>query len=67
MGRGEILRTDAERISVLFREILKQEKCTVSERLGGLTNHTYRVVSEEKEYVVRIPGEGTEELISRSD
>lgn len=67
MGRGEILQTDAERISVLFREILKQEKCTVSERLGGLTNHTYRVVSDEREYVVRIPGEGTEELISRSD
>lgn len=36
--------------------------------MGGLTNHTYHVVLEDgSEYVVRIPGEGTEEMIVRSD
>ena len=38
------------------------------ERLGGMTNHSYKVTTADgQEYLVRIPGEGTEELISRSD
>lgn len=37
-------------------------------RLGGMTNHSYKVTrSDGSEYVVRIPGEGTEELINRID
>ncbi len=38
------------------------------ERLGGMTNHSYRVQRcDGSEYVVRIPGEGTEEMINRED
>ena len=38
------------------------------ERLGGMTNHSYKVVLDEgQEYLVRIPGEGTEEMINRLD
>lgn len=37
-------------------------------RLGGMTNHSYKVtLSDRTELLVRIPGEGTEEMISRSD
>lgn len=37
-------------------------------RLGGMTNHSYKVaLSDGTELFVRIPGEGTEEIISRSD
>lgn len=38
------------------------------ERLGGMTNHSYKVtLPDGKELLVRIPGEGTEEMINRSD
>ena len=37
-------------------------------RLGGMTNHSYKITRDDgKEYLVRIPGEGTEEMINRSD
>lgn len=37
-------------------------------RLGGMTNHSYKITRNDKEeYLVRLPGEGTEELLSRSD
>ena len=35
------------------------------ERLGGLTNKNFKVVDGENKYVLRIPGEGTEEYIDR--
>ena len=38
------------------------------ERLGGMTNHSYKVTLEDgEELLVRIPGEGTEEMIDRGD
>ena len=37
-------------------------------RLGGMTNHSYKVTLETgEELLVRIPGEGTEEMINRGD
>lgn len=37
-------------------------------RLGGMTNHSYKVTMETgEELLVRIPGEGTEEMINRRD
>ncbi len=36
-----------------------------AERLGGLTNLVYRVTYDDRPYVIRIPGEGTEEYIDR--
>ena len=38
------------------------------ERLGGMTNRTYKVTRRDgQEYVTRLPGEGTEEMIVRAD
>jgi thiamine kinase-like enzyme len=36
-----------------------------TQRLGGLTNRVYRVDTGKDRYVLRIPGEGTEEYIDR--
>ncbi len=37
-------------------------------RLGGMTNHSYKITrTDGMEYLVRIPGEGTEEMINRLD
>jgi len=37
------------------------------ERLGGMTNHSYKVtLNDGTELLVRIPGEGTEEMINRN-
>ena len=41
--------------------------CQSIERLGGMTNHSYKVVLDCGVYVFRIAGEGTEEIISRTD
>ena len=63
----EIMEKDLVKIEQLCKQVLgvPYEKI---ERMGGLTNHTYRVsVPGGKEYAVRLPGEGTEELIIRSD
>ena len=62
-----VIKTDVEIIHKLF-ENLKIGEINSEERMGGLTNHTYKVTTtDKKEYVVRIPGEGTEEIINRSD
>lgn len=37
-------------------------------RLGGMTNRSYKITREDgQEYLVRIPGDGTEEMINRLD
>ena len=36
------------------------------ERLGGLTNLVYRISTNENDYCLRIPGEGTESYIDRA-
>lgn len=36
-----------------------------SERLGGLTNRVYKLTAGDERYVLRIPGEGTEDYIDR--
>ncbi len=65
---GEIIKADLNAISKLLIMVLGKDGYTDIKRLGGLTNHTYYVkFSDGAEYVVRIPGEGTEELIDRSD
>ena len=64
----EIVAEDLQKVSRLLLDVLGVGDYKSIERMGGLTNHTYHVVLENgKEYVVRIPGEGTEELIVRSD
>ncbi len=64
----EIIEKDLELVSDLLGKVIGITSYSAIERMGGLTNHTYHVTMEDgREYVVRIPGEGTEELIVRSD
>lgn len=65
---GIIIEQDLPQIDAMLREHLGAEGCQKLERLGGLTNHTYHAtLADGREYAVRIPGEGTEEMIVRSD
>ncbi len=64
----EIIQGDLEKIALLLKKVLGNDTYETVERMGGLTNHTYHVTFKDGgEYVVRIPGEGTEELIVRAD
>jgi thiamine kinase-like enzyme len=65
---NEILEADLQPIARLLKQVLDVDSYAAIERMGGLTNHTYHLTLEDRrEYVVRIPGEGTEELIDRRD
>ena len=64
----EILEQDLGKVQALLQKVLGVPGYSTISRMGGLTNHTYHVtLADGKEYVVRIPGEGTEEMIVRSD
>ena len=64
----EILKEDIPQIKDMLESAVGSNEYASIERLGGLTNHTYHVTYEDgKEYVVRLPGEGTEEVINRLD
>ena len=64
----EIIKEDIPQIKALLFKALGTEVYADLSRMGGLTNHTYKVTMENgDEYVVRIPGEGTEEMIVRKD
>lgn len=64
----EVIKEDVPKIEALLEQVLGTSKYIQLSRMGGLTNHTYQVILENKEaYVVRIPGEGTEQLIVRND
>lgn len=63
-----IVEEDLPRVRELLSRVFAASDYRHIERLGGLTNHTYRVLLESGDaYVVRLPGEGTEELINRAD
>ena len=65
---GTIVEQDLPRIRQLVRDVIGADSWASLARMGGLTNHTYHVTLEDgRAYVVRIPGEGTEEMIVRSD
>ena len=64
----EIISEDIPAVKKLLAIALGTDEYADIARMGGLTNHTYKVSLENgEEYVVRIPGEGTEEMIVRSD
>ena len=64
----EIEREDLPRVLELLQKVLGVDSYKIIKRMGGLTNRTYYVMIENgEEYIVRIPGEGTEELIVRKD
>lgn len=63
----EIIERDIPEVKKLCQKVIGENYQEI-ERLGGLTNHTYHVkMKDGKQYAVRIPGDGTEELIVRSD
>jgi thiamine kinase-like enzyme len=64
----QIIDQDITKVLALVQKVLGVNNYKSMARMGGLTNHTYHVTLEDgSEYVVRIPGDGTEELIVRSD
>lgn len=64
----EIIKKDINAVKKLLKKVLQVNEYKNIERMGGLTNHTYRVTLENDElYVIRIPGDGTEEMIARKD
>ena len=69
---AELIRELAEEDIPCVRQLLakagRSDDFRSIERLGGMTNRSYHVVLPDgEELLVRIPGEGTEEMISRSD
>ena len=63
-----IAKQDALRIEKLLSDVLGVQSYMEAERMGGLTNRTYKVtLDNQKIYTIRLPGEGTEELINRAD
>lgn len=64
----KIIETDIPKVKKLLQDVLATDTYQHIARMGGLTNHTYQVVLENgQNYVIRLPGEGTEELINRAD
>lgn len=63
-----IVKEDIAKISALLKEAVGYTGEVQIERMGGLTNHSYKVTLEDgKLYAVRIPGDGTEDMINRGD
>lgn len=64
----EIEEADLPKLRDLLTEVFGDGAWKTIERLGGMTNHSYKITREDgQEYLVRIPGEGTEEMINRAD
>lgn len=64
----EIVEADRRVVKDLLTQVIGRSEEPELTRMGGLTNRTYHVVyADGEEYVVRIPGEGTEELIVRAN
>ncbi len=64
----EIEEADIPQLHDLMGIVFDDPDWTAIERLGGMTNHSYKVTrADGQEYLARIPGDGTEELINRAD
>ena len=58
---------DLVKVKELLTSHLGELEISDITRMGGLTNRTYKVTTNAGVYVVRLPGEGTEEIIVRAD
>lgn len=59
---------DIDKIKELIHIVFSDTEYRKIMRLGGMTNHSYKITRNNgMEYLVRIPGEGTEKLINRTD
>lgn len=64
----EIEKEDLPKLRQLLTEVFEDGEWKDIRRLGGMTNHSYKITRNDgQEYLVRIPGDGTEEMINRSD
>ena len=64
----EIEEVDLPKLKELLTEVFGDGEWCGIERLGGMMNHSYKITRNDgQEYLVRIPGEGTEDMINRSD
>lgn len=63
-----VIGDDIPRIKELLTLANRDESCIEIKRLGGMTNHSYKVTLKTgEELLVRIPGEGTDKMINRLD
>lgn len=59
---------DIPKLHDLMKLVFKDERWSDISRLGGMTNHSYKITRlDGSMYLVRIPGEGTEDMINRAD
>ncbi len=64
----EIEEEDIPKLKELLTLVFEDDAYTDIERLGGMMNHSYKITrADGSEYLCRIPGEGTGELVDRSD
>ncbi len=64
----KIEETDIPKLRDLLRIVFDDDSWDDIQRLGGMTNNSYKITRKDgQEYLARIPGEGTEEMINRSD
>ena len=64
----EIVQEDLPMVKDLLAKAGKESDYEKITRLGGMTNHSYKVTLKNgEELLVRIPGEGTEQMINRLD
>ena len=59
---------DIPKLKELMKMVFGDDEWKDIQRLGGMTNHSYKITRNDgEEYLVRIPGDGTEEMINRMD
>lgn len=59
---------DIPKLHNIMKKVFDDSDWLDIDRLGGMTNHSYKITrNDRQEYLVRIPGEGTEKMINRSD
>ena len=64
---NNVLHVDIPIIKELLLNVFNSSEYSELERMGGLTNHSYKVtLMNGDDYVVRIPGEGTAAMINRN-
>lgn len=64
----EIEEQDLPKLKDLLTEVFGDGEWKDIQRLGGMMNHSYKITRYDgEEYLVRIPGEGTEEMVNRLD
>lgn len=59
--------SDIKLVEEVLQGVVGEKNIKNVTRMGGLTNRTYKVETDDLSYMVRLPGEGTEEIINRRD